>query len=143
MKEKQQNMASDGVQIDLVRDEILTTRATISLEVPAEADSEFVARAVGVRGVDGQVRATRGAGRCCPPAAIQRPGGGRRARQTDAVTDEARVVGRSGGSNASHRAGGCSSAKCCPRSDSIARPCNNARDSLAPRTSQAARCTRA
>ena len=63
MKNKKQSMADDGVQIDLVRDEILTTHPTITLDVPAQADPEFVARAVGVRGVDGQVRATRGKGR--------------------------------------------------------------------------------
>jgi hypothetical protein len=63
MKDKKQSMAADGVQIDLVRDEILTTHPTITIDVPAEADPEFVARAVGVLGVDGQVRATRGKGR--------------------------------------------------------------------------------
>ena len=63
MKSKKQNMASDSVQIDLVRDEILTTHPTITIDVPAEADPEFVARSVGVLGVDGQVRATRGKGR--------------------------------------------------------------------------------
>ena len=63
MKNKKQGMADDGVQIDLVRDEILTTHPTITLDVPAQADPEFVARAVGVRGVDGEVRATRGKGR--------------------------------------------------------------------------------
>lgn len=69
------NIAPDGVQIDLVRDEILTTNPSITFQVPAHADPEFVARAVGVRGVDGQVRATRGKGRFhWTPAAEMQPG---------------------------------------------------------------------
>lgn len=76
MKDEKQNVAADGVRIDLVRDEILTTHPRITIDVPAQADPEFVARAVGVLGVDGQVRATRGKGRFrwAPEADIP-PGG--------------------------------------------------------------------
>ena len=63
MNDKQKDTASDGVKIDLVRDEILTTQAIVTIDVPPQADPEFVARALGVRGVDGQVRATRRGGR--------------------------------------------------------------------------------
>jgi hypothetical protein len=63
MKNKGQDLAADRVQVDLVRDEILTARPTISIDVPAEAAPEFVARAVGVLSVDGRVRPTRGKGR--------------------------------------------------------------------------------
>jgi hypothetical protein len=44
---------NDTVRIDLVRDEIVTTRPTIEIDVPAEADPGLVRRAVGVLGVDG------------------------------------------------------------------------------------------
>ncbi len=75
MKDKKQSTPADGVRIDLVRDEILTTHPTITIDVPAQADPEFVARAVGVRGVDGQLRATRSKGlfRWAPESDI-RPG---------------------------------------------------------------------
>lgn len=75
MKEKRQNDVADSVRIDLVRDEILTYHPTITIDVPAQADPEFVARSVGVLGVDGQVRATRGKGRFhWEPKADLRPG---------------------------------------------------------------------
>jgi len=54
---------ADPVRIDLVRDEILTTQATITFDVPEEADRDLIPRVVGVRGVDGQVGATRTKGR--------------------------------------------------------------------------------
>lgn len=54
---------ADSVRIDLVRDEILTTRPVITVDVPPEADPQLVRRAVGVKGVDGQIKATRGKGR--------------------------------------------------------------------------------
>lgn len=63
MIEKKQSMAAEAVQIDLVRDEILTTHPTITLDVPLHADPDFLARAVGVLGVDGLVRPTRAKGR--------------------------------------------------------------------------------
>lgn len=63
MISKEQGKVNGGVQIDLVRDEILGTRPTITIDVPVEADPEYVARAVGVLGVDGRLYATRGKGR--------------------------------------------------------------------------------
>jgi hypothetical protein len=63
MKDKKQNKALEGVQIDLVRDEILTARPTITIDLPAETDPTLVARAVGVLGVDSQVLPTRGKNR--------------------------------------------------------------------------------
>lgn len=54
---------ADNVQIDLVRDEILSQRPTITVDVPSEADPELIPRSIGVPGVDGQVQATRGKGR--------------------------------------------------------------------------------
>ncbi|MGH7491836.1 MAG: S8 family serine peptidase [bacterium] len=63
MKGKKQSIEAGGVQVDLLRDEILTTHPTITIDVPVQADPEFVARAVGVLGIDGQVRATRAKGR--------------------------------------------------------------------------------
>ena len=63
MKLKKDSTTAGNVQIDLVRDEILTKHPTITFDVPPQADPEFVARAVGVPGVDGQVRVTRGKGR--------------------------------------------------------------------------------
>lgn len=59
----QKNPLADLVRVDIVRDEIFTARPTFTVDVPAEADPDFVARAVGVRGVDGKVLATRGKGR--------------------------------------------------------------------------------
>jgi len=53
----------NGVRVDLLRDEILTMKPTIGVDVPAQADPKFVARAVGVPGVDGRVMATRRKGR--------------------------------------------------------------------------------
>jgi hypothetical protein len=51
-----ESSAVGSVQIGLVRDEILTdSKPAISVDVPPEADPKYVARAVGVLGVDGQV----------------------------------------------------------------------------------------
>jgi hypothetical protein len=63
MKYNRQSRVANRVQIALVRDEILTTRSTIAVDVPVRADPEFVARAVGVLGVDGQLWPTRSKGR--------------------------------------------------------------------------------
>ena len=68
MKNQKMNELPGRVQADIVRDEIFTARPTFTMDVPAEADPELVARAVGVRSVsaravDGKVRATRGKGR--------------------------------------------------------------------------------
>lgn len=63
MKVHKKSELADRVAVDIVRDEIFTTRPVITIDVPPEADPEFVARVVGVRGVDGQVLATRGKGR--------------------------------------------------------------------------------
>ncbi|HUF10342.1 MAG TPA: S8 family serine peptidase [Rhodothermales bacterium] len=63
MPDNDQGRATGVVIVDLVRDEILTTQQAIAIEVPAQADPDFVARAVGVPGVDGQVRSARGRGR--------------------------------------------------------------------------------
>jgi hypothetical protein len=54
---------NDTVRIDLVRDEIVTTRPTIEIDVPAGADPGLVRRAVGVLGVDGTTKPTRTKGR--------------------------------------------------------------------------------
>jgi hypothetical protein len=53
----------DNVRIDLVRDEIVTTRPSIDLDVPADADTDLVRRAIGVLGVDGSTTPTRAKGR--------------------------------------------------------------------------------
>jgi Subtilase family len=63
MKKNKESTTSTSVQIDLVRDEILTTRPIFTLDVPASADPQIVSRAVGVLGVDGQIRSTRVKGR--------------------------------------------------------------------------------
>ena len=63
MPDNTRGRATGVVNVDLVHDEILTTQQTIAIEAPAQADPDFVARAVGVLGVDGQVRSTRGRGR--------------------------------------------------------------------------------
>ena len=52
-----------SVRVGLVRDEILTIRPVVTVEVPPEADQQLVRRAVGVGGVDGRVGATRAKGR--------------------------------------------------------------------------------
>jgi Subtilase family len=52
-----------SVHVDLVRDEILTRRPTVEVDVPANADPDLVRRAVGVLGADGSVRPTRRKGR--------------------------------------------------------------------------------
>ena len=57
--------AEDGngqVHIELVRDEILTTSSSISIRVPATADPNYVARAIGVPGQEGQVHRLPGEG---------------------------------------------------------------------------------
>ena len=56
-------LMADSVSVDLVRDEVVTTRLTITVDVPENADPTVVARSVGVRDVDGQVRSTRVRGR--------------------------------------------------------------------------------
>ena len=63
MKNTKKGKMAEAVRVDLVRDEILTTRPTITVDVPQQADPELVARAVGVLSIDGKVRATRRIGR--------------------------------------------------------------------------------
>lgn len=95
MKKKNQGMADDEIQIDLVRDEILTTYPTITINVPKKADPEFVARSVGVLGVDGKVRATRSRGRFrwAPEADIP-PGRYKLVVEDLADRDSRRISGR-------------------------------------------------
>jgi hypothetical protein len=50
---------SERVYVDLVADEILTARPSISFDVPAGTDVGELRRRVGVRGVDGSVAPTR------------------------------------------------------------------------------------
>lgn len=59
MKNTKEEMQNNRVRVDLVRDEILTTKSSITINVPAEADPDYVGRAVGVLGIDGKVTATR------------------------------------------------------------------------------------
>lgn len=49
----------ETTRVDLVRDEVLTTRPEIAFVVPKNADPKEVARRVGVPGIDGRVRPTR------------------------------------------------------------------------------------
>jgi len=70
-----QHSIAGGIQVDLVRDEVVAARPTVSIGVPAQADPRFVARAVGVLGVDGRVSPTRNKGRFLwEPDADIRPG---------------------------------------------------------------------
>ncbi len=59
MKNKKEEIEDNRVHINLVRDEILTTKSSITFNVPPNADPDYVARAVGVRGIDGKVTSTR------------------------------------------------------------------------------------
>lgn len=59
MNNTKEEMKNNRVQVDLVRDEILNTKSSITINVPAETDPDYVVRAVGVRGIDGKVAATR------------------------------------------------------------------------------------
>ncbi|GGW39372.1 S8 family serine peptidase [Arenibacter certesii] len=47
------------VRVNLVRDEILTTNASIEFIVPSNADMDVVIRSIGVQGIDGKVTPTR------------------------------------------------------------------------------------
>ena len=77
---------SETVHVDLVRDEILTPGAAISLTVPEGADTTELGRFVIVDGAAGSVGATRGAGqfRWVPPADIR---AGRYRLVVEALTD--------------------------------------------------------